>query len=499
MTRYIPIPDRTSCQELIKRANTDIKQALRRVNYLHFIRAVWRLRTPFLEGIHTQMTADILSNAVRGFRKGVSKRLIITLPFRHGKSDLVSRYFPPFIFGRHPDSEIMLVSYAAELAQEFSRDAMSIIRSDAYRSIFPATTVDKGSHAVTRWGIEGRRGKFFPVGIGGAITGKGADVLIIDDYLRNRAEAESAAQRDKIWDAFTNDLLTRLAPVHLCIIVATRWHRDDLIGRIESRMKHDPEFPPFEILKFPAQATRYPSGYLFPERFSTRWYEEQFASLGAYGSAALLQCDPVMRGGNLLKIDRIQFHDTFSSFPNSLRWVRFWDLASSLKQRVKDDPDYTVGTLAAAHTQGSSRTLYVADVKRIRCEAPERNRTIVATAIADGPQVIQGVESVAGYKDTYTTLAELLAGCSTVRKIMVSGDKIVRAEKLEPLFESGHVHILRGAWNLPWLDELAAFPSGAHDDQVDSLAGACDMSLKEIRPIEIYTPDTQTRFENSLF
>lgn len=473
---------------LLRLVNRKIRKALRQTSYLHFVRAVWRARTPFLIGHHTRRIADALSVGVRNLMSGRSTRMVITVPFRHGKSDLASRYFPPFVLGRCPDSEVMLVSYSAALAQEFSRDAMSIIRSEPYSDIFNAH-IDPASHAVGRWGIHGHRGKFFPVGLGGSITGKGADVLIIDDYLRNRAEAESAAQRDKIWEAFTNDLLTRLAPVHLCLVVATRWHQDDLIGRIINRMRSDSDFPTFDFLQFPAKSECYPSGYLFPERFSESWYESQFASLGNYGSAALLQCDPVLRGGNLLKTDNIQFVDTFSAFPGDLRWVRFWDLASSVKQRMKDDPDYTVGTLAAVRSEGASRTLYVADVRRIRGEAPERNRMIIATALSDGPAVIQGVESVAGYKDTYTTLNELLAGHSIVRKVNVSGDKIMRAEKLEPLFEAGRVVILRGAWNLPWLDELAAFPSGTHDDQVDSLSGACELALREVRATEIYTPN----------
>lgn len=467
-----------------------MNKSLARHFYLSFMRAVWRPRTPFLVGHHTLRIAEALNSALRRFRQGESARLIITLPFRHGKSDLASRYFPPFIFAHAPESEIMLISYAAALSEEFSREVMSIIRSPVYQTLFPKIHVAGDSRAVSRWGLEGYRGKCFPVGLGGSITGKGADILIIDDYLRNRAEAESSARRNQIWESFTNDLLTRLAPVHLCLVVATRWHPDDLIGRISEQMKHDPAFPKFEILRFPAQSSDYPGGYLFPERFSQHWYESQFSALGNYGSAALLQCDPVSRGGNLLKTDKIQYVDSTNSFPKNLRWVRFWDLASSIRQRVKDDPDYTVGTLAAVHSAGNTRSLYVSDVRRIRGEAPERNRLIISTALSDGPGVIQGVESVAGYKDTYTLLAEELAGRAMIRKINVSGDKIVRAEKLEPIFESGNLYAVRGTWTQQWIDELSAFPSGAHDDQVDSLAGACELAIQESRTTMLSTLDS---------
>jgi predicted phage terminase large subunit-like protein len=266
--------------------------------------------------------------------------------------------------------------------------------------------------------------------------------------------------------------MTRLAPVHIVVILATRWHTDDIIGRILQKMSAEPEYPRFEMLKFPAKADTYPSGYLFPERYGPEWYSAQFASLGTYASSALLQCDPVPRGGNLLKTDKVVVEDRL---PEDLRFVRFWDLASTVKERVKDEPDYTVGTKLAVKRIDNIDHIYVADVRRTREEAPARNALIAQTAKLDGQGVTVGIESVAGYKDTYTLMKDLLGGHSRVVECKVSSDKLVRAAPLEPVFEAGNVHILKAEWNTAWIDELVAFPSGRHDDQVDSLSGGYEL------------------------
>lgn len=454
-------------------------RALGRRNFLDFIIQSRITRGKYLLGYHIAQIAQRLTRAVKDYQSGQSTRLIITVPFRHGKSELSSRGFPPYFLGHNPDAEVMLVCYSSSLANEMSRDCMRWMDGTEYHRLFPGVCVDTHSRAVSRWGIAGHRGKFFPMGLGGSITGKGADLLIIDDYLRSRSEAESTLMREKIWNAFTNDLLTRLAPVHLCLIVATRWHTDDLIGRILEQNRVNTAFPRFDLLEFPAKSDDYPSGYLFPERFSKEWYENQFSALGSYGASALLQCRPIAHGGNLLKVDAVQFHQGWELFPSNLRYVRFWDLASTANERLKSDPDYTVGTRAGVLEVDGKLHVFVDDVCRIRAEAPERNRVIVETARADGPGVVQGIESVAGYKDTFTTIHDLLRGVARVRKMKASGDKISRASVIEPLFEAGLVHVRVAPWNAAWIEELSAFPFGKHDDQVDALVGAYNLARED--------------------
>ena len=432
---------------------------------------------PLMVGIHTAAICERIDQAVSNFRKGTSSFLIVMVPFRHGKSDLVSRYLPPKFLGEFPDAEVLLATYGADLAGDLSRFARRIMDSQEYAGIFPGIGVAHDSSAVDRWGIEEHTGGMAAVGFGGAMTGRGYSLGIVDDYLKNRADAESRLIRDRIWDSFTNDFLTRRTPVSITIVLATPWHMDDLIGMVQKIMKEDPAFPRFEILRFSAFDESYPEGILFPERFSHAWYNEQRASLGSYGTASLLQCNPVQRHGNLLKTDKVQIVD---SAPEGLAWVRFWDPASTVKTVMKPDPDFTVGGKFSIrmikNEEGSTvPQLVVADIRRGRWEAPERDRIIIQTAKIDGPGVRIGVEAAGGYKDTYTRIQKILEGTSRVEPVYPATDKLVRASPLEPIFEAGNVLLVRGEWNQEYLDEIGEFPSGNHNDQTDSTSGGYTM------------------------
>jgi predicted phage terminase large subunit-like protein len=478
---------RTQIVAEISRKIPDAVEALRAVrgerarrHHLNFMRAAWQKPgEPLIVGRHTSAICERIDQAIERYRHGESSFLILMVPFRHGKSDMVSRYLPPKFLGEFPDAEVLLATYGADLAGDLSRFARRIMDSPEYAGIFSGVAVARDSSAVDRWGIEGRTGGMVAAGLGGAITGRGYALGIVDDYLKNRADAESRLMRDRIWDSFTNDFLTRRAPVSITIVLATPWHVDDLIGRVQKIMGEDPAFPRFELLRFPAFDESYPGGVLFLERFSREWYDQQRASLGSYGTASLMQCDPVQHHGNLLKISRVQIID---SAPEGLTWVRFWDPASTMKTVMKPDPDYTVGGKCAIrmikNAEGSTvPQLIVADVRRGRWEAPERDRIIVQTAKIDGPGVHIGVEAAGGYKDTYTRIVEVLKGTSRVDAVYPATDKLVRASPLEPIFEAGNVLLVRGEWNQEYLDECAEFPSGAHDDQVDMTSGAYAMLM----------------------
>lgn len=449
-----------------------------RFRLLEFIRAARISQEPFVVGRHTLAITSRLDRALYDYQHGKSTYLIITVPFRHGKSEIVSRHFPPFAFGMCPDAEMILATYSDSLSRALSRDARSVIKSESYAKIFPDVRLSRESASVQTWGIAGHVGKFQTATIAAGGTGKGADFLLIDDYLRGRSVAESQLERDKQWENFSGNLMTRLAPVHMVVILATPWHPDDLIGRIKNRMNpehkdYSPDFPHFEILRFPARADD--GSYLFPERFSSSWYEKQFAVLGPYQAASLLQCDPVVRGGNMLQIENVKIID---AMPAGLRWVRFWDLASGKKERVKDDPDSTAGAKVAVTCRNGIYTLYIDDVRFCQAEALERNQLIADTAIADGPAVQVGVESVAGYKDTWSILSHILQGKRIVRKITVSADKVIRAGEVEPVFAAGNVYMRRAWWNQQVLAQLGEFPAGAHDDIVDAITGGYAQAIK---------------------
>jgi phage terminase large subunit-like protein len=444
---------------------------------LSFMRLTWqRPDSPLLVGRHTQAICERIDRAMADFARGVSTYLEIVVPFRHGKSDLSSRYLPAQFLGRFPDEEVIQTSYGADLSEGFSSDVERIMGSPEFARVFPGISLDPRHNNATERRILGHTGRLTAIGRTGGASGKGAALLVVDDLLKNRQEAESETTRASAWDGLTNDLLTRLAPVHIVLVVNTRWHVDDVCGRIHERMdpaseKYDPEFFPFERLHFAAEA---PDGaFLFPERFSEQWYRQQRASLGSYGYASLMQGDPTVRGGNMLSVDGIQWVHELPPETPRLNWVRVWDLASSEKERAKDDPDYTAGTLVAVHEDhdNDAETLYFDDVVLTRQEAGARNELIKDTARRDRKRGIpQYIEAVAGYKDAFTTLRDALAGIAVVHRIKLAGDKIARAGFIEPLFEACRVIAKAGPYKQEVVKQVGDFPGGIHDDIVDNLS-----------------------------
>ena len=464
----------------------ELDQEISRRSHLDFMQRLWRRRDPFVIGYHTKKICSEIDRAIEKYESGESVFLIITVPFRHGKSDIISRYFPPHYLGQYPDNEIILTTYGQDLANDFSRFARDLIRTPEYQELYPGIALRQDAESVHHWQINGYAGGLNAAGLGGTITGRGYHLGIIDDYHKNRQEAESQTVRDRNWLSFTDDMLTRRAPISITIILATPWHTDDIIGRIERDMNINPNFPRFERITIPAFDDDYPEGVLFPERFPRIWYITQRATLGTYGTAALLQCSPTKKTGDILKIEDIKIVEP-DDVPKGLRFGRAWDLASTEKQLTKDDPDYTVGLKGAIFWEKPDGInipmrewiphIWITQFIRGRWEAPERDKRIKQAALSDGPGCVIGTESVAGYKDTYTRLARVLKGIRSVRKITPPADLLIRVNDLEPIFEAGNVHLVRGEWNNDFIGECADFPSAAHDDIVAALVTLYEMLL----------------------
>ena len=491
--------------EKIAAEHQEIKKILARRKHENFIKYCWQKTSEkFLVGIHTRELCYLLDKAFDDFEQGKSTFLVVKMPFRHGKSDCLSRYLPPHFLGRFPDSEVMLVTYAASLAEGFSRFARNIVRSSReYKELYPDITVNYENGGVQQWGIEGHIGSCMASGLSSGITGKGYHLGLLDDYCASRADAESETIRNGAWEHFTNDFLTRRAPTSITVVLATPWHIDDIIGRIEQRInpnneKYDPDFPPFKVISFPAvngsvdihekkngkeTVKNIKYDFLFPERFTHQWYEQQFASLGEYSASALLQCNPQMRGGNLFEMDKIKIHDNINDFPLT-KFYRVWDYAHTAKQTQKDDPDWTSGTLLTFTNIEGQWHLWIKDVARIRAKAPERDTYVMAVTEKDGMNVPVWVENSLDSKDALSNLQTVLAGRRVVKPINIKQDKIARASYLEPIFAAGHIHLLRADWNLEWLEEVKNFPSGKHDDQVDNFTAGykicCEQSAQII-------------------
>jgi len=442
-----------------------------RTDFLAFLAAVWWKPWPLVIGRHTATIAAAIDQAIEAFLRGESTSLDIEVPFRHGKSDLVSRALVPYFLGRTQaqDPDVILSGYGDSLVQGFSKEAKGIIESNEYRAIFPSVRIARGSDAANKWRLEGSTGLITATGLGGSLTGLGANLLIVDDACKNRAEARSEVYRRNTWEAF-GDAMTRRAPVSIVVFCATSWHVDDVRGRLRAAEEKGDGLAPFKRLSFPA---RNPDGtYLFEERLGRDWYAGQYALLGQTWASALLDCNPVNDQGNRFRVDLIQEHD-ISEFP-SARYVRAWDLASTSKERDKDSPDFTVGTLACTVKDAIGLPhVWVKDVTMGQWEAPERNATILATTDRDGRSVPVAIEAFGAYKDAAIEIQRILKGRRLVTMSRMPGDKSVKLAELEPIFQTGHVHVPRGASWLPeWKRQFQTFPDGKHDDACDSL-GIC--------------------------
>lgn len=420
---------------------------------------------PYAYGRHTIATLRLMDSVLASMEAGQSRYVRIEMPFRHGKSDIISRRALPYFLLRHPSWEIILASYGYDLATELADDARRCFRE--WAPIFGVDTAEMRDR-VASWRTTAG-GAMFASGLGGTITGRGAHVLGIDDYLRNRADAESDVITDRLWDSFRSDLMTRLAPVHAVIIMANRWGLKDLAARIDAandptNSQYDPRFPVFERHIFPAENAD--GTYLFPERFSHEWYDSVKAMLGSYAWQAQAMQNPQPRAGHMFDSAKCQVvDDVVAAAGPGAAWRWGVDLASTVAEHG-GDPDYTVATLEAFDKAG--RKLYVRDVFKTRLAALERDAALETRIIASGVTRVV-VESVAGYKDAFQYIRERLRGRATVTPCTPTRDKVARAIYLEPIFEAGNVYIQRGNWNVEWKRAVAGFPGLPHDDEVDSM------------------------------
>lgn len=441
-------------------------------SHLKFIDYMWqRSKEPFIIGIHTTAICEAIDKAFYDYSEGRSTYMLIKVPFRHGKTSIGPQYLPPHFLGEFQGEEILIASYTASLVNSFSRFSRQVMRDSKYQLLYPGVRLSSENQSVESWDVVGNEkqdGHVHWLGIGGSATGKGGNLILCDDLFKGREEAESITMRDKVWDSLTNDILTRAAPVAIVIVIGTPWHVDDHFGRIAKKMDEDQNFPRFVELKFPAFSERYPTGTLFPERFSKEWYYHQKATLGPYATAGLLQCDPTIRGGNAFQVEKI---DWCESIPEGLVFSRGWDLASTEEERVAEDPDYTVGAKVGIRWLGTEDPLpdiWLTDVRRGRWDAPERDAIIKKTTKEDGRSVTPGIETHGQYKDTQRSINHALGGAVYVEPIKLPGDKLTKAGVLESAIADGRFHVVKSLKNMVF-DEISQFPSVKHDDIVDAI------------------------------
>lgn len=411
---------------------------------------------------------DLVCDELESIMRGDAKRLMIFMPPRHGKSMCVTETFPSYYLGHYPHRRVMELSYGAELAQEFgkkNRDKVVEYGGDIFGLKVSGTQATK-----TNWKIAGTDGGMYSVGLFGSVTGRGADLLIVDDPIRNRAEAESQTYREKIWAEYQSTVATRLHAGGAIIIILTRWHEDDLAARLLN-----PEYGKVEswkILSLPTIAEgndilgREIGEALWPMGgYDEKWAAQQKETVGSYAWNALYQQHPTPSSGGLFKREWWQ---RWKELPGDLfDYIQSWDCTF----KDTNTSDYVVGQVWA-RSKKSPANRYLLDQVRARMTFTETVQAVRGLSEKWKQTTRKLVEDAANGAAVMDVLKREIHGLVPVQP---RGGKVVRAHAVTAVVEAGNVYIPDASiapWIHDFVEELSSFPSGAHDDQVDAMTQA---------------------------
>jgi predicted phage terminase large subunit-like protein len=385
---------------------------------------------------------------------GEWQRVILTLPPQHAKSDTFTRRLPVYWGENFPGDNVLITGYS----QTFAETQLSLPARDL--ALERGVLGDRA--ALNYWKFE-NGGSVSARGVGSPPTGlPRLKLVIIDDPISSREDAASETIREKIWDWYRSTIVQRYWPDTRVILIATRWHEEDLIGKL---LVDQPD--EWVTVNLPAIATendpigRVPGDALWPAQKPLGFLEAQKIESGPYEFEALFQGNPTPREGSFFKVANLEIVD---EAPAGGSAVRAWDIAAT-----EGAGDYTVGVKMTE----KNGIYYVLDVRRDRWSTDNRDKEIRLTAQLDGVSCrIRGPQDPgAAGKSAAQAFVRLLAGFSVKTK-PISGDKQVRADPFSSQVNAGNVRLVRGAWNKAYVEELRQFPMGSHDDQVDASADA---------------------------
>jgi predicted phage terminase large subunit-like protein len=429
------------------------------------------LHKRYQHAAHLQALDEHLTQVSRYVETGGAEGigfLIIEMPPRHGKSFTLSRFYPAWHLGRNPDHRVILASYGQSLVDKFSRQARNLIKSPLYQSVFPNIQLAKDSHSVHAWDLEGHDGGMDAMGIFGAATGKGAHILICDDLIEGREEAESLTIREKTWLSFTDDLLTRLEPGGAVILNATRWHVDDPTGRALKELKE--VFGAHMVrLRMPAiaenddQLGRAEGAALWEARYPIGILRRIEATLHEYAFSSLYQQNPMPKSAGVFDTSKLKY---VKQAPHCIRQARFYDLAVSEKATA----DYTAGVRMGITANGEPVIFHMF---RRQANPATTGASIISNALLDGydvPIVLEAENSARVQLDYLLREPQLHHYNMSLQPI--EGDKFTRALPFAARVNAGMCYVVEGDWNRDFVDELSAFNQGRYDDQVDACSGA---------------------------
>src|SRR6266550_342109 len=416
---------------------------------------------------------EVIAAKLAAVREGKIRRLIINLPPRHLKSLLASIAFPAWCLGHDPSAQILSVSYGQELADKLARDCRSIMMSPWYRRLFP-TRLAPHRQAVQEF-VTTRQGYRLATSNGGVLTGRGADIILIDDPLKPE-EALSEAQRQAANEWYDHTLYSRLNDKRCgaIVIIMQRLHEDDLVGHVLAQ-------EPWEVVRFPAIAeadevheietiweprcfTRRQGEPLHPKREPLETLDHIRRTIGEYNFAGQYQQSPAPLGGGLVKAEWFKRYRENERPERFERTVQSWDTAN----KATELSDFSVCTTWGVR----GKDLFLLDVFRRRLEYPALKRAVREQQCLFGATEVLIEDKASGTQ----LIQELVAdGCHDVTRYQPTTDKTMRLHAQTAVIESGFVHIPETEpWLAEYLHEMTVFPNGKHDDQVDATAQFLD-------------------------
>lgn len=440
------------------------------------LRFVVALKADYQAGWVHRVVCDRLQRFYREVKQGLSPRLILNLQPRAGKSLLSSIAFPAWLLGREPTWEVVVASYSKDLSTDFSVKARDLTNVEEYRRIFPDFEPHPFDNTKSKWATR-QGGSYLAVGVGGPLTGRGAHALIIDDTVKNREDAESRAERERVWHWYTSTAYTRLAQGGGVLVLQTRWHEDDLCGRLIAQAKEDPKADKWEVLNIPAIAledeewltsagtfVRRQGEPLHAQRRSVEELRRTEATLGPYDWSSLYMGSPIPAGGAIFKSEWLRhyqalpdrmdrtilsvdatFKDTGSSFVVLQVWGKLGPNLYLIDQvRRKMGFQDTVAALLSLNTAHRPSGIYIEDK-------------------ANGPAILDNLRAQVG-------------GMVAVEP---RGSKVARAHAVTAYWQAGNVWLppMRVSWMPAFVAEVLSFPAAPNDDQVDCMTQAITEGL----------------------
>ena len=453
----LPVSDQEELLKLIEELEEAERKEAAQDSFMNFVKYAW---PAFIEGRHHK----IMGNAFDRVASGELKRLIVNMPPRHTKSEFASYLLPAWFLGRFPEKKIIQTAHTAELSVGFGRKVRNLVDSDDFKKVFSKVALRADSKAAGRWSTN-EGGEYFAIGVGGAVTGKGAELLIIDDpHSEQEGQSADPSVFDKVYEWYTSGPRQRLQPGGAIVVVMTRWHKRDLTGQILKSSLQRSGTDEWELIEFPAIM---PSGKpLWPEFWPKEELESLRNELPSPKWNAQYQQNPTSEEGALVK--REWWREWEEDRPPPCEFIiQSWDTAFLKTQRSDYSACTTWGVFYKTDDEGLQQpNIILMDSFKERLEFPELKKKAYEYWSEWQPDAFVVEAKAAGTP----LIFELRAMGIPVSEYTPSrgNDKIARVNAVADLFASGIVWAPKLRYAEEVIEEFAAFPAGEHDDLVDS-------------------------------